>query len=84
MFALKVPVNDDRTLEVAKSIGLDPVQVKKEMESEEIDKILKHNIDLAQVLGVNGTPGFIIGDTLVPGAVDLKDLQAAVSSLRKS
>ena len=37
---------------------------------------------LAQQLGVRGTPAFIINDTLVPGAIDLKNMQEMVKSAR--
>ena len=83
MFALKTKVDDDKTLEVAKSIGLDPAQVKKEAESADIDAILKHNYELAKALDIGGTPAFVIGDTLLPGAVELKDFQDAITTARK-
>ena len=83
MFALKTKVDDAQTLEVAKSIGLDPAQVKKEAEASDIDAILKHNYELAKTLDVSGTPAFVIGDTLLPGAVELKDFQAAIAAARK-
>src|SRR5579859_3292791 len=83
MFALKTKVDDDKTLEVVKSLGLDPAQVKKEADASDIDAILKHNYDLAHELNLNGTPAFVIGDTLLPGAVELKDFQSAVATARK-
>jgi protein-disulfide isomerase len=83
MFALKTKVDDAATLDVAKSVGLDPAMVKKEAESADIDAILKHNYDLAKSLNVGGTPAFVIGDTLLPGAVELKDFQDAVAAARK-
>jgi protein-disulfide isomerase len=83
MFALKVKIDDAQTLEVVKAIGLDPAQIKKEADSADIDAILKHNYDLAKQLNLNGTPAFVIGDTLMPGAVELKDFQDAVATARK-
>lgn len=83
MFALKTKVDDAQTLEVAKSIGLDPAEVKKEAEAADIDAILKHNYELAKALNVSGTPAFVIGDTLLPGAVELKDFQDAIAAARK-
>ena len=38
---------------------------------------------LADDLGINGTPSFIIGDELIPGAVDLDVLQQKVSAMRE-
>lgn len=83
MFALKTKVDDAQTLEVVKSIGLDPAQIKQESEGSDIDVILKHNYDLAKQLNLSGTPAFVIGDTLLPGAVELKDFQDAVATARK-
>jgi protein-disulfide isomerase len=83
MFALKTKVDDAATLDVAKSIGLDPAMVKKEAESADIDAVLKHNYELAKALNVGGTPAFVIGDTLLPGAVEMKDFQTAIAAARK-
>ena len=83
MFALKTKVDDAQTLEVVKSLGLDPVQIQKEADGSDIDAIIKHNYDLAKELNLNGTPAFVIGDTLLPGAVELKDFQDAVATARK-
>ena len=82
MFALKTPVNNDTTLDVAKSVGLDPVQVKKEMEASEIDTILKHNYDLAKAINAEGTPAFIVGDTMSPGALTLDGLKTQIAAAR--
>ncbi|MDB5362548.1 MAG: Protein-disulfide isomerase [Rhodospirillales bacterium] len=83
MFALKTKVDDAQTLEVVKSLGLDPAQIKQEAQGSDIDVILKHNYDLAKQLNLSGTPAFVIGDTLLPGAVELKDFQDAVATARK-
>jgi len=83
MFALKTKVDDAQTLEVVKAIGLDPAQIRKEADGADIDAILKQNYDLAKQLNVSGTPAFVIGDALLPGAVELKDFQDAVATARK-
>ncbi|HLY55483.1 MAG TPA: DsbA family protein [Stellaceae bacterium] len=83
MFALKDKATPDSTLKIAKSIGLDPAVVKKEMESPEIDAIIKRNTDLAVALGIDATPTFVIGTTSLPGAITLDDLRAQVAAARK-
>ena len=40
---------------------------------------LERNNKLAQALGINGTPGFVLGDRVFTGATDLKSLQAAIA-----
>lgn len=82
MFALKTPVDDNATLEVAKSVGLDPAQVKKEMEASDIDATLKHNYELAKAIGAEGTPAFVIGDTKSPGALTLDGFKTQIAAAR--
>jgi len=82
MFALKTPIDEESTLDVAKSLGLDPAEVRKEMESTEIDAVLKHNIDLAEAIGADGTPSFVIGDYLSPGAMTLDAIKSQIAALR--
>jgi protein-disulfide isomerase len=49
----------------------------------EIDKILSDNLSLAGRVGVNGTPAFIVGETLLPGAVDAGTLSSVVDDQYK-
>ena len=53
------------------------------MAAPEIDRVIKRNYDLADALGINGTPAFGIGDDLIPGAVGLETLKQKISALRK-
>ena len=41
------------------------------------------NLKLAHDLGIQGTPALVIGNNLVPGALDLPELQKAVAEARK-
>lgn len=47
------------------------------------DKIAK-NRELARSLGINGTPAFIIGKELIPGAVGIEDMKKAIQKARKN
>jgi protein-disulfide isomerase len=40
------------------------------------------NLKLAHQLEIDGTPALVIGDTLIPGAVDLPELSKAVAEAR--
>jgi protein-disulfide isomerase len=82
MFALKTPVTEDATLDVVKSIGLDPASVKQEMEAADIDTILKHNYELGRALGADGTPAFVIGDSVTSGALTAEELRGKIAALR--
>jgi protein-disulfide isomerase len=52
------------------------------MESEEIDAMIRRNNQLARRLQITGTPALVIGDTLVPGAIDRKALEDLVAQAR--
>ena len=76
-------VTRESILRTAKKLGLDTKQLEKDMEDPEIDTALKRNIALANALGINGTPAFVIGKEIVPGAIDFKALQQLVAKARR-
>jgi protein-disulfide isomerase len=69
-------------LRLAANAGLDTQRLKREMQSPEIEAVLRRNAEIAQRLGIQGTPAFIIGERLVPGAIDLAQLQSLVAEAR--
>jgi protein-disulfide isomerase len=83
IWALQGKPTPETTLDVVRSIGLDPAVVQREMESPEIDAALKRNFDLGRLLAIDGTPTFIIGDETRPGIVTLPEIEALVAATRK-
>ena len=69
-------------LKLAEELGLDMERLKKDMEAPEIQAAIDRNLALAQALRITGTPSFIIGDQLMPGATDLETLQALIGRAR--
>jgi protein-disulfide isomerase len=67
---------------IAKDVGFDPDQLEQDMQSEEVSKAIEANYQLASALGIEGTPAFVIGDTLVPGAVDKARLVELIEKTR--
>ena len=78
------PIDDDAIITVARTIGLDVNQLEADMEAEEVDRILEANFSLGQDLGINGTPNFIIGDTLIPGAVGIEIMSDVIADVREN
>lgn len=74
--------DEDKLIEEAKKLGADENDMKKEMKSDWIKTELRNNKELGEKLNVRGTPGFIIGDTMIPGAASLDDMKKAVSEAR--
>ena len=60
----------DSVTATARALGLDYEKLVKDMEDPKITEQLERNYRLATALGINGTPAFVIGGRLVPGAVD--------------
>jgi protein-disulfide isomerase len=83
MMAIKGQITDEVVYRVAGSIGLDVDRLKRDMTDPEIDQALSANKALANALDIRGTPGFIIGDHIVPGAIDLDALKNMVADARK-
>src|ERR1700756_4315880 len=83
MMATKGQITDETVYKVAGSVGLDIDRLKQDMIAPEIDRTLKANLALAEELNIRGTPGFIIGKKIVPGALDLDALKNMVAEARK-
>lgn len=84
MMARKGQIDEKTVLEVAAASGLDLQRLKADMAAPETDAILKRNMELAEALTIEGTPAFIIGDTLAPGAADIDTLRKLVAAARQS
>jgi protein-disulfide isomerase len=69
-------------LAIAEKTGLDMEKLKKDMEGPEVAEILSANSKLARAIGVEGTPGFIVDETLIPGAVGVDALTAMIADIR--
>ena len=74
--------DDTLILQVAAEAGLDVDLLAIDMLDPEIDRQLEKNFELAAELNISGTPGFIIGDVIVPGYVDAGEIQRLVSNAR--
>ncbi len=69
-------------LAVAKEVGLDMTRLEKDMASPEVKATLQEDFKLAEALGLNGTPSYVIGSDVVIGAVGLEELQNKVNTAR--
>jgi len=60
----------DKALRIAGELGLNKAQLEKDIQDPEIQKSLDEAKELANKLGLQGTPLFLIGDRSIPGAPD--------------
>jgi protein-disulfide isomerase len=71
-----------RALAAAKDAGFDVAKIEKDLEGEEVKASLQESFKLAQALGLNGTPSYVIGDKVIIGAVGLEALQEGINTAR--
>jgi protein-disulfide isomerase len=67
---------------VARAVGLDVEKLKADMEAPAVAATIARNRELAQALGINGTPGFVIDGEIVSGYVIERKLAETVQKIR--
>ena len=85
LMAAPLPLNDAVIRAAAKKAGVDwaRLQQDKAAHAQEIEDLLARNDRQAQMIGLQGTPGFIIGKVLTFGSMTLEHLEANVAKARK-
>jgi len=71
-----------RALAAAKEVGLDVARLEKDMTSDEVRAQLEESMRLADKLGLNGTPSYVVGPDVVVGAVGYDALRQKVEAAR--
>jgi protein-disulfide isomerase len=74
------PPTDESLKNDAQALGLDWSRMQRDMEDPAIQDKIDANLALARRLHIDGTPAFIVGDRLIPGEVELADLQHAIGA----
>ncbi len=74
----------DEAIKIAKSVGVNSEKLEKTLknDADKINKILQDNAALGASIGINGTPAFIIGEELIPGAADLATMKEKIANIR--
>src|SRR5882724_7794711 len=76
------PADKARALAAAKDAGLDTARIEKDIASPEIKATIEENFKLAEDMGMNGTPSYVIGKQVVIGAVGLEGLKEKIGIAR--
>lgn len=71
-----------RAMAAAKEAGLDMAKLEKDMASPEVSATLNENFKLAEDMGLNGTPSYVIGGDVVVGALGVEGLSKKISEAR--
>jgi protein-disulfide isomerase len=77
------PADKAHALAAAKDAGFDVARIEKDLGSDEVRDTLKENMKVADAIGLNGTPSYIIGSDVVVGAQGYEVLKEKVDAARK-
>src|SRR3546814_9283082 len=69
---------------LAEEMGLDMERLRADMQDPAVDATLKRNMELADELGIRGTPALLTRDEVSPGAVSGAALRQMIEKARKS
>jgi protein-disulfide isomerase len=77
--------NEAAALRIAEKLGLDMTRLRKDMASPEVKREIDETRALAMKLGIQGTPHFLVGDRVIPGAPEnlLEQIKKNVAEVRK-
>ncbi|WP_114376147.1 DsbA family protein [Elioraea thermophila] len=82
LLALRGEIDEAAVLQVAAEVGLDAGRLRRDMNGAEVTRRISAALNLAQALGLQGTPAYVVGETVFPGAVPLARLRQAVAEAR--
>jgi protein-disulfide isomerase len=83
MMTFKGKVTIDDVKRIASEVGVDTAKMESDMVAPEIASMIQRNYDLAQALGITGTPSFVISDELIPGAISMEELKKRIAAARQ-
>ncbi|MCH7957286.1 MAG: DsbA family protein [Proteobacteria bacterium] len=76
-------LTETRVMRLAEKVGLDVDRLRRDMADGTVDAMIRRNLELADGLGIFSTPVFIIGDTQIPGAVEIDTLKVLIARARQ-
>ncbi len=82
LITLRANVTDASLRRIAESLDLDADPILEKMNSEEVTHVIATNHMLGQIMQVQGTPTFVIGDQVLRGYVPLEGMREIVADER--
>lgn len=76
LMSRKTPLPEGEIQSLAVTMGLDYERLAKDMGSEDITKHLLRNVDASEILGINATPAFLVGNVVHNGKLDAQQLES--------
>jgi protein-disulfide isomerase len=75
--------NRETALAAAQDAGVDMARLEQDMAGSEVHETIEENLRLAHDLGIHGTPGYVVGNSVISGAVGVAALREKIEIARK-
>ena len=82
LFTSRGQVDGQTALGVAEAMGMSRVPLELGMKSPKVKQQITDSYEIAQALGISGTPSYILGDEVIPGAIGVDQLRERIANLR--
>jgi len=76
------PVTDASMVAAAKVAGLDPAKLRADAADPAIDDEIQQNLAMGRQLGMTGTPSWVIGDSVISGALPIDRMKKLIADTR--
>ncbi len=82
LFTSRGQVDKQVALAAAADLGLSPVALELDMGTEAVSQTIQTSYEIARALNITGTPTYIIGNEIIPGAIGVDELRARIANMR--
>ena len=82
LFTSRGQVDKKVALDAAAALGLSPVSLELDMGTEAVSQLIQTSYEIAKELNITGTPTYIIGNEIIPGAIGIDDLRDRIANMR--
>jgi protein-disulfide isomerase len=83
LFQARGQVTGEVALAAATDLGLNPIDLEMRMQSQPVTDVIEKSYQIARTLNVTGTPTYIIGEEVIPGAVGIEELRMRIANMRE-
>jgi len=82
LFTSRGKVDKQVALAAAADLGLSPVSLELDMGKDSVSKTIQTSYEIAKALNITGTPTYIIGNEVIPGAIGIDELRERIANMR--
>lgn len=82
LFSSRSKVDKKVALDAAADLGLSPVALELDMNGEAVAQKIQTSYEIAKALNITGTPTYVIGNEIIPGAIGIDELRSRIANMR--